>query len=68
MIQSGTTTINTIALKGLSKEQVKELLKGKLADDFEVIWAKICKVTGGETIVNINNDKANTNSKQRKKS
>lgn len=41
MITSGTTTINPLALKGYTKEQVKELLQGKLADDFEVIYSKI---------------------------
>lgn len=68
MITSGTTTINPLALKDYTKEQVRELLKGKLADDFEIIYAKICEVTGGEPIVNIDNDKAPTNSTKRKKS
>jgi len=45
-IISGKMSINPIAVKDLSKEELYTICKGNIADDFEVVWDKVCKANG----------------------
>ena len=46
MIKSGNTTINPIAVKDLSKDELYEIVKGRIDEDFNLLWVKICKANG----------------------
>lgn len=48
MIKSGNTTIDPLAVKDLSKDELHAILKGRIAEPFETLWIKICKVNGNE--------------------
>ena len=61
IITSGNTTIDTIAVKDLSKDELYEIVKGRLEDDFNELWVKICKANG-------NDESPNKSSKSVKKS
>jgi len=47
-IISGKMSINPIAVKDLSKEELYAICKGNIADDFEVVWNKVCKANGND--------------------
>lgn len=46
IIKSGLTTIDTTAVKDLSKDELYAIVKGKIAEDFNELWVKICKANG----------------------
>lgn len=47
-IISGKMSINPIAVKDLSKEELYEVCKGKISDDFDLVWIKVCKANGND--------------------
>jgi hypothetical protein len=47
---SGTASINIEAVKDLSKDDFFEMVKGKLADDFELVYSEIQKNNIDESI------------------
>lgn len=47
-IISGKMSIDPIAVKDLSKEELYEVCKGKINDDFELVWSKVCKANGND--------------------
>jgi len=46
MIKSGKTSIDPMAVKDLSKDELYAIVKGKIDEDFDALWVKICKVNG----------------------
>ena len=46
IITSGNTTIDTAAVKHLSKDELYDILKGRISEDFNELWVKICKANG----------------------
>lgn len=59
MIRNGSVTLDPITVKDLKKEELYEIVKGKLDSDFELFWNLVCKSNG--------NDKTPSNSDKRKK-
>lgn len=47
-ITSGHMTIDPIAVKDLSKEELYEICKGTIDHDFDELWIKICKANGND--------------------
>jgi len=69
MIKSGNTTIDPIAVKDLSKDEFYEIVKGKIADDFDSLWIKVCKANGNNIAKKIVEDESSSKlSKSNKKS
>lgn len=48
MIKSGNTTIDPLAVKDLSKDELHAILKGRIAEPFCELWVRICKANGNE--------------------
>lgn len=67
MIKSGQTTIDPIAVKDLSKDELYEIVKGKIVEPFCELWAKICKENGNNLELK-NNEGSNKPSFKGKKS
>lgn len=49
MIKSGNTTIDAMAVKDLSKDELEAILKGRIAEPFCDLWKRICKENGNES-------------------
>lgn len=48
MIKSGNTTLDPMAVKDLSKDELESLLKGRIAEPFCDLWKRICKANGND--------------------
>lgn len=68
MIKSGNTTIDPIAVKDLSKDELESIVKGRIAEPFCELWVKICKANGNEIepkkVINESSDKLSPKSKK----
>lgn len=49
MIKSGNTTIDANAVKDLTKDELKAIVKGRIAEPFDELWVKVCAVNGNQT-------------------
>jgi hypothetical protein len=45
VLKFGTTTFNSLALKGMTKDEFLKLYKGKLHVDVNEVWKKVKKYT-----------------------
>lgn len=48
MIKSGNTTLDPMAVKDLSKDELEAILKGRIAEPFYDLWKRICKENGND--------------------
>ena len=46
MIKSGNTTIDPMAVKDLSKDELESIVKGRISEPFCELWVKVCKANG----------------------
>ncbi len=69
MIKSGNTTIDPMAVKDLSKDELEAILKGRIAEPFCELWVKICKENGNNPEPKkVENESSNKLSPKSKKS